>query len=74
MLNKILYRILLVIILATCSVKTDSLQWIDSLPKPWLLSESEVTEILPEFQKRFPIFEERLKAINMESRHSLRNI
>ena len=63
MLNKILYRIFLVIILASCSVKTDNWQWIDTLPKPWLLSESEVTEILPEFYKRFPIFEERLKAI-----------
>ena len=63
MLNKIFCRIFLVIILVSCSVKTDSLQWIDSLPKPWLLSESEVTEILPEFHKRFPIFEECLKAI-----------
>ena len=63
MLNKVLYSIFLVIILVSCSGKTDNWQWIETLPKPWLLSESEVTEILPEFHKRFPIFEERLKAI-----------
>ena len=63
MLNKILFRIFLVIILASCNGKTDNWQWIDTLPKPWLLSEAEVTEILPEFHKRFPNFEERLKAI-----------
>ena len=38
-------------------------EWIETLPKPWLLNENEVNEILPEFQKRFPNFEERLKAI-----------
>jgi len=61
--NKILFRIFLVIILTSCSSKTDNLQWIETLPKPWLLSETEVTEILPEFFQRFPNFEERLKAI-----------
>ena len=34
-----------------------------TLPKPWLLSEEEVSDILPEFQKRYPYFEDRLKAI-----------
>ena len=61
--NKILYRLFLVIILVSCSGKTDNWQWIEELPKPWLLSEAEVTEILPEFHKQFPNFEERLKAI-----------
>ncbi|NHZ86815.1 MAG: DUF1460 domain-containing protein [Planctomycetia bacterium] len=53
----------ILIIFTSCSSKTDSLRWVDTLPKPWLLSESEVSNILPEFHKRFPNFEERLKAI-----------
>lgn len=60
--NRILYRVLLVIFFVSCSSKTDNWQWIDTLPKPWTLSESEVSEILPEFQKQFPEFEKRLKA------------
>ena len=51
------------IFLTSCSGNAENQQWIDTLPKPWLLSESEVTNILPEFYKRYPNFEERLKAI-----------
>lgn len=64
MLNK-LYISLLVIFVASCSSQADNWQWIDTLPKPWLLSEAEVSNILPEFHKRFSNFEERLKAINI---------
>lgn len=64
MLNK-LYISLLVIFVAFCSSQADNWQWIDTLPKPWLLSEAEVSNILPEFHKRFSNFEERLKAINI---------
>lgn len=60
-----LYISLLVIFVASCSSQADNWQWIDTLPKPWLLSETEVSNILPEFHKRFPNFEERLKAINI---------
>ncbi|MCJ7801260.1 MAG: DUF1460 domain-containing protein [Candidatus Marinimicrobia bacterium] len=38
-------------------------EWIETLPRPWLLSEEEVNEILPEFHRKYPNFEERLKAI-----------
>jgi hypothetical protein len=41
------------------------LDWVSSLPKPWTLSNDEVTKLLPEFQKRFPEFNDRLKAINI---------
>lgn len=64
MLNK-LYISLLVIFVASCSSQADNWQWIDTLPNPWLLSEAEVSNILPEFHKRFSNFEERLKAINI---------
>ena len=67
MLNKLLKLlfVLILIIITSCSGKTDNQHWIDSLPKPWLMSENEVSNILPEFQKRYPNFEERLKAISI---------
>ncbi len=56
-------NVLILIIITSCRSEPKNQQWIDNLPKPWLLSEAEVSNILPEFQKRFPNFEERLKAI-----------
>ena len=50
-------------IITSCSGERENWQWIDTLPKPWLLSETEVSNILPKFHQRFPNFEERLKAI-----------
>ncbi len=55
----------ILIIITSCNGKAEDQQWIDTLPKPWLLSETEVSNILPEFHKRFPNFEERLKAITI---------
>ena len=56
-------NVLILIIIASCKGEPKNQQWIDNLPKPWLLSEAEVSNILPEFHKRFPNFEGRLKAI-----------
>ena len=39
--------------------------WVETLPKPWTLTEAEVSEILPEFHSRFPDFNERLKAFSL---------
>lgn len=61
----IIINVLILVIISSCSSEPDNRQWIDTLPKPWLLSETEVSNILPEFHKRFPNFEERLKAINI---------
>jgi len=36
--------------------------WIDSLPKPWTLTESQISEILPQFHNHYPDFQNRLKA------------
>ena len=45
-----------------CQNKWD---WIDTLPKPWTLTESEVSKLLPEFHSRFPDFHHRLKAFSL---------
>lgn len=58
-----LLNILVLIIITSCNGKVENQQWIETLPKPWLLSETEVSNILPEFHIRYPKFEERLKAI-----------
>jgi len=39
-------------------------EWLRSLPEPWLLSNDEISEILPEFQKRYPAFDERFIALS----------
>ncbi|MCH7613907.1 MAG: DUF1460 domain-containing protein, partial [Candidatus Marinimicrobia bacterium] len=36
--------------------------WINSLPKPWTLSEEQVSKILPQFYEQYPEFHDRLKA------------
>mgnify|MGYP001452023673 FL=1 len=56
--------ILLLLLLFSCN-SSKGLDWVFSLPKPWTLSNDEVTKLLPEFQKRFPEFNDRLKAINI---------
>ena len=56
--------ILLLLLLFSCNSSTE-LDWVSSLSKPWTLSNEEVTKLLPEFQKRFPEFNDRLKAINI---------
>ena len=65
MLNRLLkvLNISILIFITSCNGKAENQQWIETLPKPWLLSETEVSNILPEFHKRYPNFEERLKTI-----------
>lgn len=41
---------------------SNSNSWVDSLPKPWTLSEQQVSEILPQFHNNYPDFHDRLKA------------
>lgn len=63
--NKYLTKLLILlsmVVIITCQGTTAKWNWVDTLPKPWTLSESEVSDLLPQFQKQFPEFEERLKA------------
>jgi len=39
--------------------------WVDTLPKPWTLSQEEVSDILPKFHTHYPDFHQRIKAINL---------
>ena len=39
-------------------------KWINTLPKPWTLSENDFSEIVPKFHKKFPKFHDRLKAFS----------
>jgi len=57
-------RIILLLLFISCTADTQ-VDWVYSLPKPWTLSNEEVTELLPEFHEKFPEFSDRLKAINI---------
>ncbi len=54
-----IFVLLLIVITIGCNNQSE---WINTLPKPWLLNEDEINEILPEFHKKYPKFEDRLKA------------
>tara|TARA_B110000438_G_scaffold23435_1_gene21471 strand:- start:123 stop:974 length:852 start_codon:yes stop_codon:yes gene_type:complete len=40
-------------------------KWIDTLPKPWTLSEDAITKILPKFHEKYPDFHDRLLAFSL---------
>ncbi|UCD39036.1 MAG: DUF1460 domain-containing protein [Fidelibacterota bacterium] len=42
---------------------SDAESWLVSLPKPWTLTEEQVSQLLPEFQQRFPDLQGRIKAL-----------
>ena len=41
---------------------SEPFNWVKTLSNPWTLSEKEISEILPQFQQKFPDFHDRLKA------------
>ncbi|MCH8327655.1 MAG: DUF1460 domain-containing protein [Candidatus Marinimicrobia bacterium] len=41
----------------------DDEAWLASLPKPWQLSPSEISAIMPRFHQRYPRFDDRLRAL-----------
>ena len=61
--NKIIF--LLCVWNLSCMKESNPFVWVDSLPVPWLLSETEFESYLPRFQEKFPNYHDRLKALNL---------
>jgi len=61
--NKLILMIL-ILGLQNCSKQKDPFAWVESIPEPWTLSELEFESYLPQFQERFPNYQDRLKALN----------
>ncbi len=53
------------LLIMSCKTQADPFKWVDTIPDPWLLSETEFSSYLPQFQKRFPNYLDRLKALNL---------
>ena len=57
---------ILILILMGLPIKADAptmVDWVAELPKPWLIEEQELTDILAKFQQQYPNYHKRLKAI-----------
>ena len=60
--TRFLHVALFVLLSLGCQSQADPDQWITTLPAPWTLSESEMSDILAQFQQRYPDFHGRLRA------------
>ena len=49
----------------SCLLRSEPFEWVRTLPEPWLLSEQDFEAHLDKFQKKYPDFHDRLKAINL---------
>ena len=52
-------------LITSCTTQADPFKWVDTIPDPWLLSETEFEFYLPQFHERFPNYHDRLKALNL---------
>ena len=52
-------------LITSCTTQADPFKWVDTIPDPWLLSETEFEFYLPQFHERFPNYYDRLKALNL---------
>ena len=52
-------------LITSCKTQADPFKWVDTIPDPWLLSETEFEFYLPQFHERFPNYHDRLKALNL---------
>ena len=55
-------RIFLLLFFIGCQPES---HWLENLPKPWIINRREMTEILPQFQTRYPNFLDRMKAFSI---------
>ncbi len=49
--------------LMSCQDTLTNDEWLASLPSPWTLTNEQMSKMLPQFQQRFPDFQDRLKHI-----------
>ena len=59
------YIFLISFLITSCTTQADPFKWVDTIPDPWLLSETEFEFYLPQFHERFPNYIDRLKALNL---------
>ena len=52
-------------LITSCTTQADPFKWVDTIPDPWLLSETEFEFYLPQFHERFPNYYDRMKALNL---------
>ena len=62
MYRKVLF--IIITMLFACA-KNENYTWVNSLPKPWTLSEKDFDYYLPLFRKKYPQFNSRLIALNL---------
>ena len=59
------YIFVISFLITSCTTQADPFKWVDTIPDPWLLSETEFEFYLPQFHERFPNYLDRLKALNL---------
>jgi len=59
------YIFVISFLIISCTTQADPFKWVDTIPDPWLLSETEFEFYLPQFHERFPNYHDRLKALNL---------
>ena len=62
---KIISRVCALVFFLGCTNNVPSFNWVETLPKPWELSEDEFASYLPKFKEKYPDFHDRIKAINL---------
>ena len=65
MFSKINSHVCALVLFLGCTNSVSGFNWVETLPKPWELSEQEFASYLPQFKKRYPDFHDRIKAINL---------
>ena len=59
------YIFVISFLITSCTTQANPFKWVDTIPDPWLLSETEFEFYLPQFHERFPNYHDRMKALNL---------